>query len=64
MDTQVGTCGNCGGRVMGVKGPLLLVGDPPPPRCEQCGATAKTPRDNVLPMNPPATPQPKWSTNP
>lgn len=52
MIQRIGTCGNCGGDVMGEIGPWLGVIPPPPPRCNGCGATPKG-YDDVLPMNPP-----------
>ena len=48
----VGTCGNCGGRVM-VPGVWMGI-NPPIPTCESCGATAKQ-QGPVMDMNPPPT---------
>lgn len=45
----VGTCGNCGGRVMQYT-MLLMVGPFPPPKCESCGAVPKRYKPPVLDM--------------
>ena len=46
----VGTCGNCGGRVL-VDSPWFGI-VAPLPRCDRCGATPAA-HGPVLPMNPP-----------
>lgn len=51
MDTLAGTCGNCGGRVIR-HGVLYMVGPPPPPSCERCGAIPQQYVPPVLPMAP------------
>ena len=50
-DINVGTCSECGGRVV-VPDNWLSV-EPPIPTCKRCGATAKQPHGPVIPMNPP-----------
>ena len=57
MNQRIGTCGNCGGDVVGEVGPWLGVVPPPPPRCNRCGATPKG-YDDVLQMNPPVPGRP------
>lgn len=51
MKETIGRCGDCGGAVTREVGPLLIVGEWPRPRCEQCGAVPHDPiKDRVLPM--------------
>jgi hypothetical protein len=49
-DKVVGTCGNCGGRVLNYS-ILHIVGPFPPGICESCGAEEAT-SGPVLPMKP------------
>lgn len=49
-DRVVGTCGNCGGRVLNYT-VLHMVGPWPPGVCESCGAEEAT-SGPVLPMKP------------
>ncbi len=50
MKRTIGRCGNCGGAVT-VPDVWMSV-NPPVPRCESCGATAK-PQGPTIEMNPP-----------
>jgi len=52
MQQHVGTCGNCGGRVIfhtvqWVAGPMM------PPRCERCGSVPKSAKPPIVDMEPP-----------
>lgn len=51
MDTTVGTCGNCGGRVTVPESWYATI--PPTPTCVRCGAAAKMTHGPVLPMEQP-----------
>lgn len=49
MYQRVGSCSECGGDVMGYRGPWMGVQPPPPDRCESCGAVRG---DDVIKMTP------------
>lgn len=50
MNTTIGTCSRCGGRV---SVPTIWHGVVPPiPTCESCGATKAQPHGPVVPMDP------------
>lgn len=63
METVIGICSICGGRVIAHIGPWLSVNPPPPPTCEVCGAVAAGHR-RIVPMEPPFGPEripmPPW----
>lgn len=49
MEQRVGTCSICGGDVMGHRGAWYGINPPPPDRCRNCGAVA---RSDVIKMYP------------
>jgi hypothetical protein len=53
MKFTIGTCGICGGAVTRENGTWLGT-EPPPARCESCGATPKAKHGPVIEMERPA----------
>lgn len=53
----IGVCGNCGGEVRRITGPLLITGPWPKPTCHRCGAIPRSERPKVLDMGPSMIPQ-------
>lgn len=51
MNTTVGTCGRCGGRVSVPTVYMSII--PPTPACEGCGATPKSAHGPVIEMGEP-----------
>lgn len=51
-ENRVGTCSICGGSVTGVRGAWYSVSPPPPDKCSQCGAVA---RSDIIEMHPTPT---------
>ncbi len=52
MDTTVGTCGLCGGRVAVASAYMSTI--PPIPQCQSCGARPSQPYGPVIPMDRPS----------
>jgi len=55
MNTTIGTCGNCGGRVSVPTTWSATV--PPTPMCESCGSVPLNPHGPPMPMQPIPRPQ-------
>lgn len=55
-ETRIGTCGNCGGDVVGWTGPYYSIIPPPPPRCTRCHAVPAY-ADDTIPMGKPGVPR-------
>ncbi len=50
MNRTIGTCSNCGGRVVVPTVWMSVV--PPVPHCEKCGSSAAQPHGGVIEMEP------------
>lgn len=56
MEQRFGTCGNCGGSVVGHRGPWWGTNPPPPPECASCGAVPRV-YDDTIEMSRPKFPR-------
>jgi hypothetical protein len=64
MEKRIGTCGSCGGDVMGHRGGWMGINPPPPDQCRSCGAVVRGQSD-MLAMGPtPRRPIPQGPSRP